>query len=402
MSAAGPLQGANRPPSGGSVAAELAIEAASVGAHNRSLSIVHTENSCGWGGQEIRILTEARGFLARGHRVTLVAPTEAPIAEAGARLGLPVVRLDIRKKRPGNFLALRRWLVEHRSQIDILNSHSSTDSWLAALACATISDAPPIVRTRHVSTTIRNRPTTRWLYTRATARIVTAGEALRRQLARDNGVPLARITSIPTGIDLARFVPGNAPAARVQLGLPPRPTLGIVATLRDWKGHDMLFEALARDRAAWSAWNVLVVGDGPYRARLDAQLAALDLADRVRFAGQQEDVVPWLQAIDLFALPSWGEEGVPQAIMQAMACRIPVVSTTVGAIAEAVEDGVTGVIVPPRDVPALGAALARLRDDAALRERFGNAGHARAARDFGLDRMLDAMEAVFRAVLETR
>ena len=184
--------------------------------------------------------------------------------------------------------------------------------------------------------------------------------------------------------------------------LPPRPTLGIVATLRDWKGHEVLFETLARDRAGWSAWNVFVVGDGPYRAHLDDKLAALGIADMVRFAGQQEDVVPWLQAMDIFALPSWGDEGVPQAILQAMACGIPVASTTVGAITEAVDDGSTGLIVPPRDAPALGAALARLRDDPALRQRLGAAGHARAVRDFGLDRMLDRMEAVFRAVAEKR
>ena len=366
----------------------------------KPLSIVHTENSCGWGGQEIRTLTEARGFQDRGHRIALVAPAEAPIAAAGERLGLPVVTLDIRAKRLPNLLALRRFLATERSRIDVVNTHSSTDSWLTALACATLADPPPIVRTRHVSTTIRNRPTTRWLYTRATAHIVTTGEALRRQLARDNGVPMAHMTSIPTGIDLARFVPDDAVAARARLGLAARPTLGIVATLRDWKGHDMLFEALARDRAAWEGWNVVVVGDGPYRDRLDAQLARLALGHRIVFAGQQDDVIPWLQALDLFALPSWGEEGVPQAILQAMACGLPVVSTTVGAITEAVDDGATGLIVPPRDIPALGGALARLRDDPSLRARLGTAGRARALADFGLDRMLDRMETVFRAVAE--
>ncbi len=365
----------------------------------RALSIVHTENSCGWGGQEIRILTEARGFLDRGHRITLITPAEAPIAPAAERIGIPVVRMDIRKKRPGSFVALRRWLAAHRAGIDVLNTHSSTDSWLGALACATLPAPPPLVRTRHVSTTVRNRPTTRWLYTRATAHIVTTGEALRRQLARDNGVPLERMTSVPTGIDLARFAPGNAAAARAQLGLPAKPALGIVATLRDWKGHEYLFEAIARERAAWRDWQVIVVGDGPYRDRLDARLAALGLAAEIRFAGQQEDVVPWLQALDIFALPSFGEEGVPQAVMQAMACGLPVVSTPVGAITEAVTADVTGLIVPARDAAALAAALAVLREDAALRARFGVAGRARAERDFGLDRMLDAMEAVFARVL---
>ncbi len=367
----------------------------------RPLSIVHTENSCGWGGQEIRILTEARAMQDRGHRLTLIAPPEAPIAAAGVRMGLTVVTLPIRKKRLPALLALRGWLAAHRDEVDVLNSHSSTDSWLCALAGATLRHPPPIVRTRHVSTTVHNRIGTRWLYVHATRHIVTTGEALRRQLARDNGIPLDRMTSIPTGIDLARFVPGDAPAARARLVLPERPTLGIVATLRDWKGHEYLFEALAANRDAWHDWQVVVVGDGPYRDRLDARLAKLGLTDAIRFAGQQEDVVPWLQALDLFTLPSFGEEGVPQAIMQAMACGLPVVSTPVGAIAEAVDAGVTGLIVEPRSAASLAAGLATLRDDAALRARFSAAARTRAERDFGIDRMVTRMEAVFRAALPT-
>jgi glycosyltransferase involved in cell wall biosynthesis len=366
----------------------------------RPLAIVHTENSCGWGGQEIRILTEARGMLDRGHRVTLIAPREAPIAPAAERLRIPLVRLDIRRKRLGPWLALRGWLAEHRGEVDVVNTHSSTDSWLAALACTTLRRAPPIVRTRHVSTTIRNRPTTRWLYLEATAHIVTTGEALRRQLERENRIPLAHTTSVATGIDLARFAPGDPSAARTRLGLPQQPTLGIVATLRDWKGHEYLFEALARDRAGWAPWNVVVVGDGPYRARLDARVAALGLGGAIRFVGQQDEVAPWFNALDLFALPSYGEEGVPQAIMQAMACAVPVVSTTIGAITEAVEDGATGSVVPLRDTAALAAALVQLRDDPGLRARYAAAARERAMRDFGIDRMLDRMETVFRSVVE--
>src|SRR5882672_8290881 len=105
------------------------------------LSIVHTENSCGWGGQEIRILTEARGMLDRGHRVTLIAPPEAPIAGAGARMGIPVVGLPIQKKRLPGLVALRHWLAANRGEVDVLNTHSSTDSWLSAAACATLPHA---------------------------------------------------------------------------------------------------------------------------------------------------------------------------------------------------------------------------------------------------------------------
>jgi glycosyltransferase involved in cell wall biosynthesis len=207
------------------------------------------------------------------------------------------------------------------------------------------------------------------------------------------------MTSVPTGIDLRQFVPGDAVVARSRIGLPQRPTLGIVATLRDWKGHEYLFEAIALERNAWADWNIVVVGDGPYRAKLDRRVAQLGLGDKLRFVGQQEDVVPWLQALDLFTLPSYGEEGVPQAIMQAMACAIAVVSTPVGAIREAVDEGVTGVLVEPRSASALSAGLARLRDNRELRARYSLAGRARAIEFFGIDRMLDGMESVFRHVL---
>src|SRR5262245_37154779 len=103
-------------------------------------------------------------MLERGHRVTLLTPPEAPIAAAGTRMGLPVVTLPIQKKRSRGLLALRRWIAENRARIDVLNTHSSTDSWLSAIACATLRHPPPVVRTRHVSTTIRNRLGTRWLY----------------------------------------------------------------------------------------------------------------------------------------------------------------------------------------------------------------------------------------------
>ena len=366
----------------------------------RPLSIVHTESSGGWGGQEIRILTEARGMLERGHRVTLITSPGTPIAAEARRMNVPVVPLAIPSKRPGSLRSLRSWLANERRHIDLLNTHSSTDSWLAAIACATLPAPPPIVRTRHVSTTVNNRLGTRWLYRRATTHIVTTGQALKQQLVKENGISAEQITSVPTGIDLVRFVPGDAQAARTRLALRQRPTLGIVATLRDWKGHEFLFEAIALDRQGWRAWDLIVVGDGPHRPHLEAHVAALRLGEKVRFVGQQDDVVPWLQALDLFALPSYGEEGAPQALMQAMACGVPAVSTPVGAIPEVVEREVTGLLVVPRSAPALSAALVRLRDDPALRTRLAAQGLTRARRAFSIELMLDRMEAVFRLVLE--
>jgi glycosyltransferase involved in cell wall biosynthesis len=222
---------------------------------------------------------------------------------------------------------------------------------------------------------------------------------LRRQLARDNGFELSRMTSVRTGIDLVRFRAMDQAACRRALGVDARPALGIVATLRDWKGHDYLLDAWTRLRSAFPQWQLLVIGDGPQRARLEARTADEGLADSVRFVGNQDDVPKWLNSLDLFVLPSFGDEGVPQGIMQAMACGLAVVSTPVGAIEEAVQRGRTGLLVPPRDAAALAEALASLMGDAVGRRAFGEAGHAYAQAHFGVDMMLDKMEAVFRGAI---
>ena len=363
----------------------------------RPLAILHTEASTGWGGQELRILTEMEGFAHRGHRVQLLTPGNAGIFGAARERGLPVVALPIEWKRWPGFRALRGWLAREGRAFDVINTHSSTDAWLVAYARLTLPGMPPVVRTRHVSTRVNRSPTTRWMYQRATAHIVVTGEALKEQLVRDNGFDAARITSVRTGIDLDRFAAGDRAAMRARCDVDDRPAVGIVATLRDWKGHDQLLDAWATLRARVPGWQLLVIGDGPRRAHLEARVDAMGLRADVRFVGNRDDVPAWLSCLDVVALPSYGEEGVPQSLMQAAACGLPAVSTTVGAIREAVIDGETGLIVPPKDVPALAAALERLMTDAGLRTRMGVAARARAEREFGIDRMLDAMERVFAA-----
>jgi glycosyltransferase involved in cell wall biosynthesis len=357
-----------------------------------SLSILHTEASLGWGGQEIRVLTEARGVARRGHQVLLAAPAEARIAAEAARYDVPVVTLPIGRKRPGGVAALRRLLRERR--IDVVNTHSSTDAWLAALACAWMGrEAPPIVRTRHISAPVPRNAATRWLYAN-TRRIVTTGERLREQVIAETQVPPDRVLSVPTGIDLARFSPADAAAARAALGLPAAGALvGIVATLRSWKGHRYLLEAIAA--MPRKDVQVAIVGDGPQREALEARAQELGIAARVTFAGNREDVAAWLQAFDVFCLPSYANEGVPQALMQAMACGLPVVTTPVGSIGEIVTDGDTGLLVRPEDAQALRGAIERLIEDPAARRSLGDRAAAVARARFGEALMVERMLAVF-------
>lgn len=368
----------------------------------KPLSILHTESSTGWGGQELRILTEMEGMARRGHRVHLLTAATAEILPAARARGLPVDALPIEAKKLPGLRSVRDWLARHGRAFDVINTHSSTDAWLVALARSTLKGMPPVMRTRHVSTRVNNSPTTRWLYQRATAQLVVTGEALKLQLVRDNGYDPARITSIRTGIDLMRFRPRNRGEALARLRVDARPAVAIVATLRDWKGHDDLLDAWTTLRERVPGWQLLIIGDGPRRVHLQDRVAAMGLVNEVRFTGNQDDVPAWFACADIATLPSFGDEGVPQSLMQAAACGLPAVATPIGAIREAVLDDETGILVPPRDPLALAAALERLMTDEALRKRMGRAAHAHAQANFGVERMLDAMEAVFRRVAEGR
>ncbi len=369
------------------------------------MKILHTEASCGWGGQEIRILEEARGLIARGHEVSVACPAHARMTTEAARFGVPVAALPIEFKTIAGFRALRSYLASHAP--DVVNTHSSADSWLTGLACATLSNPPAIVRTRHISARVSDNPFNRWLYRQAKA-VVTAGESLRRDLLETLDLDPARVTSVPTGIDTKRFSPVKCAAdkaaakaaAKAALGLKAEHQhLGIVATLRSWKGHLFLLDAFAQLKRP--GLHLLIVGEGPMHGPIEAKIAALNLGDRVTLAGQRSDPEHWLQAMDVFCLPSYANEGVPQAILQAMLCGLPIVTTPVGAILEAVSDNNTALIVPPKDAAALADAIAVLLDDSALAARLGEAARRVASADFSKDAMLDRMETIFRQAMSS-
>ena len=357
----------------------------------RKLSIVHTEASLGWGGQEIRILSESQGMIRRGHEVRLLCPPEARIYAEAPGYGVPAIALPIGRKRPVGVKVLYTWLKGNHCNVVV--THSSTDAWLAAFALLAMGRPIPTVRTRHISAPVPGNAPTRWLYTRATARIVTTGEALKKELVERNGYPAQRIDSVPTGIDTARFRPGDRNAARAKLNLPlDRKLVGIIATLRSWKGHRFLIEALPPEA------HLAIVGDGPMRAVLEELVSQKGLRERVTFAGNQSDVVPWLQALDAFALPSYANEGVPQALIQAMLVGLPCVTTSVGGIPELAIHEQTALVVPAQDADALRAALQRLLADEPLSKKLGSAARAHAAANFSYQRMLDRMEEIYRQV----
>src|SRR5882762_10166850 len=142
------------------------------------MKILHTESSCGWGGQEIRILDEAEGLARRGHDLLIVAPPESRLYPEAQKRGLAVRALPIVRKGFTGWRALR--ILLKAETVDLVNTHSSTDSWLVALACIGLKNAPAVMRTRHISAPIPNNFLTRWLYNRAADHVITTGEVLRR------------------------------------------------------------------------------------------------------------------------------------------------------------------------------------------------------------------------------
>jgi len=354
--------------------------------------IIHTESSLGWGGQEIRILSESQGLAKRGHEVRLLCPPEARIFAEAPNWGLQPEPVPIARKNWTGFSSLKRKLQE--SRCDVVSTHSSTDSWLSALALRSLGRPYPMVRTRHISAPVPRNPLSHWLYAQA-AHIVTAGEALKKELVERNGLSAGRIDSVPTGIDTGRFQPGDRMAAREKLGLPKEKILvGIVATLRSWKGHRHLLEALPEEAG------LVIVGDGPQRPMLEAQVDQLKIRYKILFAGNQRDVVPWMQALDVFALPSYANEGVPQALIQAMLVGLPCVTTNIGSMAELAIHEKTALVVPPEDPQALRAALRTLLADPGLREKLGAAARRHCAERFSYETMLTRMEAIYKGAAD--
>jgi len=197
------------------------------------------------------------------------------------RFGVPVVALPIEFKTIEGFRALRSYLAGR--PFDVVNTHSSADSWLTGLACATLKNPPAIVRTRHISAPVSGNFANRWIYRQASG-VATTGESLRRHLLDTLGLDPERVASVPTGIDTGRFAPADSTAAKIALGLDPaHHHLGIVATLRSWKGHLFLLDAFAQ--LARPDLRLVIVGEGPMRGPIEEKIAALGLGERVILAG---------------------------------------------------------------------------------------------------------------------
>ncbi len=271
--------------------------------------------------------------------------------------------------------------------VDLVHAHQYTPFFYAACA-RFLRHRPPILFTEHgrwyPDYPRRRRIVFNRLMLRSRDRVVAVGEAVRQALVRNEGLPGHRIQVIYNGVDVERFQrrTDQRIAVRQSLHLAEEDFVIVqVARLDYLKDHITALRTIERlvrrvPRAKW-----LIVGEGPKREMIEAEIAVRHLEDAVRMLGLREDVPELLWAADVAALTSISE-GIPVTLIEAMAAGLPVVATKVGGVPEIVVPGQTGTLTAPGDDAALADALAQLAEDAQLRRQWGEAGHRRAAEVF--------------------
>ena len=284
-----------------------------------------------------------------------------------------------------------------REEFDIVHTHS-TEAGVIGRFAAALAGVPAIVHTVHgVPFASDRNDALEWFVLqcehRAAKRIdrlITNADAIAEDyLSRGIGRP-EQYTTVYSGIDLDRFR-GVEPAGDVS-GDGVRVVM--IGRLADGKGFEDLLAAVDRMEADLS---VYLVGDGPLRESLVAEIEDRGLSETVHMLGYREDVPAILAASDVAVLPSY-REGTPRVLTEAMASGLPVVATDIAGIPEQISDGENGFLIEPGDIDALVDRLEQLTSDPALREEFGTAGRDRVER-FSVESMLADLEGVYRDVL---
>ncbi|MDP3296460.1 MAG: glycosyltransferase family 4 protein [Thermodesulfovibrionia bacterium] len=356
----------------------------------RKLTILHTESSIGWGGQEIRILHESIGMIKRGYRVIIAAPEGSNIFKRARGVSINTFPTYFQKKNPISILKVLS--IINREKVDIVNTHSSSDSWVTSIAARLSRVRPKIIRTRHLSTPISRSFLSRILYDVLPDAVITTGEEIKQIMVNDNGFDGSKIFSIPTGIDLERFNPTEVKPAFQANGF----SVGMIGVLRSWKGHRYLIEAVPQILKDIPDAVFYIVGDGPQRENIKNLIQEFSLEEKIFMLGYREDIPEVLASLDVIVHPSYANEGVPQSILQAMAMEKPVAASNAGAIKEVVIDGEIGFLIEPKNVTQLAEKVIELYKVPELRIKFGKEGRKYVEKDFPIGKMLDKIESLYK------
>ena len=351
-----------------------------------------------FGGTDVRVLQLAAALAGR-RPCTVAKLAGSPLHRRLVALGHPRLVVSRRRGDPRVALALGRALRE--GGYGVVDAHNP-QSQLWALLAGLIARVPSRVTTVHSQYLAEHGGSLRGRFYEGVLRLnrmtgsrfVTVSKPTH-DYVRSLGVPAGRIDLIPNAVPPAEPDPQGRAAV---LGDWPSDAyvVGVVARLEPVKGIADLIDALALVSPERPRLRCLVVGDGRSRQDLEAQVERLGLTRVVRFAGFRDDVATLLSGMDAFCMPSHSE-GLPFALLEACAHRVPLLLTRVGGMAALLDDGLPASAVPPGDPPALAGALRSLIDDPAAAAEMAGRAHAMVSERFSADRMVEATLASYDA-----
>lgn len=333
-----------------------------------------------WGGAEVWILETALALRGRGHAVSVVAQPGSELLRRCLRARVPAAAVPIRcDGAPWTIFRLARHF--RRAHVTAIVANLSKDLKAAAVA-GRLAGVPVILGNWESDFPLKDKAYYRWYFAQlATGLLVASAATQRTVLGSAPWLDPARVHLLPKGIDTDRFRPGPPHAGP--------PTAGFL-------GQFIVRKGLREIMAAWAAVDAAdhpraprlhLAGAGPLASELAAWRAGLRHPDRVRIEGFVERPEAFLAGLDLLLMPSHAE-GFGLAAAEAQAAGLPVIAAGTSSLPEIVTDGETGLLVPPGDAVALGAALRRLLDDPDLTRRLGTAGRGRILAAFPRDRTL--------------
>jgi glycosyltransferase involved in cell wall biosynthesis len=366
-------------------------------------TVVHFTDGDDFGGTEQVVLQLLSGLDRRRWRPVLmhhdgvsVKRLAARAEEVGADFRV-VPRVSRRSDILRRFLPLVRAIrAEHPA---VFHAHLPAPlSGKYGLLAARLSGVPAVIATAHLFTDVPPGLGADLNHRVARAcidRYIAVSEEVSRRMRARFRVPASKIRIVRNGIDLDRYCRAADPRLRRALaGDAPRALVLTVARLDPQKGHEYLLAAApAIPHAVF-----VFAGEGAERPRLEEMARALGVGDRVRFLGHRSDIPDLLAVCDVFVLPSL-YEGLPLAVLEAMAAAKPVIATAVGGTDEAVINGESGLLVPSAEPAALAAAIRTVLGDAAVARRLGEAGQIRVRREFSAGRMIAEVSGVYEDLL---
>jgi glycosyltransferase involved in cell wall biosynthesis len=353
------------------------------------LSLFQVDTGKEWRGGQRQSLFLAQELKRKGYPCLFVVQPDSPLHKKAMGAGLAVFPLRMRSEldlsaiiRLSRVMSRRHCLLAH-----FHDAHAvSIGSWAASLA-----KVPLRVISRRVDFPIRSARK----YRKKIDSIIAISDGVKKVLV-DGGVPAKLIEVIPSGIDFAPYAQArHSDYLRREFHFAPDDYLvGIVAQLEDHKGHTYLIQATKILKQHAPKIKVIVVGSGSLQMELDRQARDLAVDDIVYFLGFREDVPQLLSSLDLFVLSSH-LEGLGSSLLDAMACRLPIVATMVGGIPEVVIHRETGLLVPPRDPGAMAEAILKLYLDRTFASRLGEKGYEVVHQKFSAEAMADRVVALY-------